>query len=305
MNLNRLRFFVAVSETLSFSRAAGACCVTQPTLSNGIANLEDELGGRVFERNTRKVQLTPFGEHLLPAVRAVLDAQTELAKSASTYLDPALKMIRIGQSPLVDATLLAMVLEPFKRTHANVDVFFKECFLDDLDERIAAETVDIGFRPVVTPPPAHSRQVHCAFYEDPLYFLPWDTGTAPAGEARLNAVATDTFVLTIDGCGLAGLTEALFKQHGWKLHKYPGQALSYQVLQDWANLGVGSAILPLRKFAKENRERAKPLLSPSGDPISVEFEAVWKKDRTQPKHIADLQHHFASTVAKLVQGVAV
>lgn len=146
MNLNQLRFTVAVAETMSFSQAAEICCVTQPTLSNGIAQLEDELGARVFDRTTRRVQLTPFGTHILPLVNAVLEAQTELMKSAAAHLNPQLKLIRIGQSPLVDATLVAMVLDPFKRAHAGVDVFFKECFLNDLNERIEQETIDISLR---------------------------------------------------------------------------------------------------------------------------------------------------------------
>lgn len=64
MNLSQLRFAQAVAELQSFSRAAEHCHVTQPSLSNGIAQLENELGGKLFERTTRSVHLTPFGKHL-------------------------------------------------------------------------------------------------------------------------------------------------------------------------------------------------------------------------------------------------
>jgi DNA-binding transcriptional LysR family regulator len=227
MNLSQLRFIVAVADSMSFSQAAKTCCVTQPTLSNGVAQLEEELGARLFDRTTRKVQLTPFGEHVLPSIRAVLDAQHELERGAEAYLEPALKMICIGQSPLVDTSLITMVLEPFKRRHTDVDIFFKECYLGDLDERIDQETVDFGLRPVMTSQPKIIRQMHCPFYDDGLYLLRSDvvpvSRPLPKG-ARLGAIATDTFVLTPDGCGLAGITEGLFKQHHLKLKKYPGQA---------------------------------------------------------------------------------
>lgn len=65
MNLSQLRYVKAVAETGSFTQAAEQCYVTQPTLSNGIAQLEQEFEERIFVRTTRIVSLTPFGEHIL------------------------------------------------------------------------------------------------------------------------------------------------------------------------------------------------------------------------------------------------
>ena len=61
MNLSQLRFTAAVTFHGSFTAAASECCVPQPTLSNGIAQLEAELGERLLLRTTRKVSLTHFG----------------------------------------------------------------------------------------------------------------------------------------------------------------------------------------------------------------------------------------------------
>src|SRR5215831_19378387 len=73
MNLSQLEFAAAVGEKKSFTAAARACHVTQPTLSNGIAQLEEELGGRLFVRTTRSVALTPLGNHLVPYIKEVLN----------------------------------------------------------------------------------------------------------------------------------------------------------------------------------------------------------------------------------------
>ncbi|MEC4674238.1 MAG: LysR family transcriptional regulator, partial [Nitrospirota bacterium] len=88
MNLTQLQFVQAIAETGSFSRAAERCFVTQPTLSNAVAHLEDELGGRLFSRTTRKVGLTPLGEHLLPFIRSALGAIDDLLQSAKLYKSP-------------------------------------------------------------------------------------------------------------------------------------------------------------------------------------------------------------------------
>ena len=64
-----LRYFLAVAELGSFSKAAARVSVTQPTLSVGIAKLESEVGARLFERTTRRVSLTPAGSRFLGHAR--------------------------------------------------------------------------------------------------------------------------------------------------------------------------------------------------------------------------------------------
>ena len=66
-----LRYFLAVAELGSFSKAAGRVNVTQPTLSVGIAKLEEEVGARLFERTTRRVSLTPAGSKFLQHARRI------------------------------------------------------------------------------------------------------------------------------------------------------------------------------------------------------------------------------------------
>jgi len=73
MNLAFIRYFLAVAETGNFTTAAERCHVTQPTLSAGVARLEDEIGGRLFERG-RRATLTPAGQKLLPHARAMVEA---------------------------------------------------------------------------------------------------------------------------------------------------------------------------------------------------------------------------------------
>ena len=78
MNLQQLRYARALAECGSFVQAADQCAVTQPTLSNGIAQLESDLGQQLFARTTRTVRLTEAGEHLLPDIADILNAQAAL-----------------------------------------------------------------------------------------------------------------------------------------------------------------------------------------------------------------------------------
>src|SRR5580692_682594 len=87
MEMHQLRYVVAVARTRNFSRAAEQCHVSQPSLSQQIKKLEDELGERLFDRTKREAKLTPHGEtFLLRAVRILeeVDGAKRLLRGSVT-----------------------------------------------------------------------------------------------------------------------------------------------------------------------------------------------------------------------------
>jgi len=307
MNLSRLRFVKAAAAECSFSRAAEQCSVTQPTLSNGIAQLEEEFGGKLFSRTTRKVSLTPFGEQILPLVEAVLQAQGELEAGVKSYYDPQHQILRIGLSPLIDTRLLAQILEPYRADHPDTDIFFKECFLGDLSDRLQKGQIDIMLRPHLTGSAPHRGLNKAVFYEEDFYYLPKQAGlssNAEGGAVQLRAVANETFILSHDGCGLATATRKLFTDAGIKLKEYSGQTMSYQVMQEWADLGIGATILPRSRLSPDYRDKAQRLLITAKRPARIKVEAYWDKAPAYPKHIAAFHQHIMKRVPKLVQGAS-
>src|SRR5438093_13290043 len=84
MELHQLRYFCAVADTGSFSRAAEQSLVSQPSLSQQILKLEDELGARLFDRLGRSVRLTELGKTFLPRARAPSYANWKPPKATSS-----------------------------------------------------------------------------------------------------------------------------------------------------------------------------------------------------------------------------
>ena len=300
MNLKQLLFAQSVAETHSFSQSAAACHATQPTLSNAISQLEDELGGKLFVRTTRKVGLTAFGKYMLPYIQAVLEGRAELEKAAETYHNPEHKLLRIGLSPLIDMKLLSQVLEPYRQAHPEVSVFFKECLLDDLNVRMANEQIDFA---VIPQRNNTTEQSTCFFYEEPLYYLPQENSSSHAVsfQYKVNELPEAQIIMTGGGCGLNGALETIFQNEHLELKPYPGQALSYRVIEEWASLGIGAAILPKAKLSSDNK-MAAPLVLSDGKPATFSYEWVWNTNALTRKDISDFVEYVTATIPVLISG---
>lgn len=300
MNFNQLRFARALASHGSFTGAAGECHVTQPTLSNGISQLEEELGERLFVRTTRKVSLTPFGAHVLPYLAEVLNAQSVACQQAQAFLSPDRQLIRIGTSPLINARLMRHMLEPFQRQHPQVEVVLRELNMQDLYRMLEDGLLDVVLG--VAGHPGPSWQV-TYLYEEALYFLPRGGHWHGAAQVQFKDVAPETFVMVPDACGLSQTVRALFRSHRRALHEYAGAAMSYQVLEEWAALGIGAAILPQSKIST-TAKAALPIMDKSGQALTMRYQASWSQTGITSAHLQDFTRHLRDIAPSLLGGMA-
>lgn len=299
MKLRQLQFAVEVSRLGSFSQASDRCNATQPTLSTAIAQLEKELGAKIFSRTTRTVELTPFGQHILPYLEAVLTARQEVEAATRAYLEPDQKILRIGISPLVDMQLITMAIEPFRLSHPDVQVFYKECLLDDLSSRIEAGAIDLAVLPRDVAPEAAEN---CLFYCDALHYLP-SGGAAkfPMGPMRVSDIPHDPIIMTAGGCGLNRSLDVLFRDEKVTPDTYPGYAISYAVIQEWIWLGLGAGILPSAKISDASAP-SHPLIRRDGRPAEFEFHWIWSVAAPPIAHVRDALDHIRAVGPRLVAG---
>lgn len=298
MKLRQVEFACAVAECGSFVAAAARCGATQPTLSSGLRLLEDALGGPLFSRTTRTVTLTPFGRHMLPVLQGLLDARREVARAAEEYRNPARRMLRIGVSPLADMGMIAQVMAPYRATHPEVEVFFKECLLDDISHRLDQDTVDLALVPEGT---LERHRTVCAFYRDALFYLPRG-GVDPGlpGPLALSDLPSDPVILTGGGCGLNGALERVFAAEGATLIAYAGQALSYQVICDWVDLGIGAGILPGAKIS--GSATARPLTRADGTQAVLRFDWMRLAGAPPRTHVQDFLDYLSRTGPAIIGG---
>jgi LysR family transcriptional regulator, hydrogen peroxide-inducible genes activator len=302
MNLTHLKFASEVASSNSFTVAAAKCHVTQPTLSNGIAQLESELGLALFVRTTRKVSLTPMGEQLMPSLQAILSAQSTLVQQAQKLLYPGQRLIRIGTSPLINSHLLGLMMEPFRLDHPEVDVVLREMNMADLHQMLDQGLLDFVLG--VTSEKKASWVV-TDLYEEPLCFIPRGTSWAErqgSNSVKIKDIADETYVMVPDACGLSRTTRALFRSSRRKLREYSGEAMSYQVLQQWASLGIGAAILPKSRLTSSS-QTAYSIKDKSGQAINIQFQAIWLRSSSKETHLRDFVDHLRKIVPTIVDGL--
>jgi LysR family transcriptional regulator, hydrogen peroxide-inducible genes activator len=120
MEVHQLRYFCAVARTGSFTRAAEQERVAQPSLSQQIHKLEDELGARLFDRLGRRIRLTLFGTTFLPRATAILRELSEAATEIRQMAGSEAGTVVFGSIPTVAPYFLPPLLAPFFERHSNI-----------------------------------------------------------------------------------------------------------------------------------------------------------------------------------------
>ena len=144
MELHQLRYFCAVAETGSFSRAAEHSHVSQPSLSQQILKLESELGTRLFDRLGRSVRLTEVGKTFLPRARAVLRELEAARGDVVESKDSLCGQVVVGVIPTVAPYFLPPVLAAFSKRFPESAVTVLEEITPVLLERLRASAIDIA-----------------------------------------------------------------------------------------------------------------------------------------------------------------
>ncbi len=188
-----MRYLIAVADARSFTRAAERCHVSQPPLSRAIAQLEAELGVRLFDRDTHKVALTAAGAVLVEEARralGLLEAGAEKARQTDTGHGGTL---RIGFGGSIVYALLPELVRRFRAAVPSVDIQFRPMAVLRQIDGLRAGDIDIGilrmpvFDEMIQTQPVHSERLVVALPSGHALL-------ASSGPIELGALATSRFV---------------------------------------------------------------------------------------------------------------
>jgi LysR family transcriptional regulator, hydrogen peroxide-inducible genes activator len=197
MELHQLRYFCAVAETGSFSRAAEHSHVSQPSLSQQILKLEAELGARLFDRLGRSVRLTDAGKTFLPRARAVL-RELEAARGDVTEGKASVSgRVSVGVIPTVAPYFLPPILTAFSKHFPEATVSVVEEITPVLLERLRAGALDLAV--IALPVRGHEFESLPLLTEPLFAALPKKHQLARRSTVSLRDLRQEPFLLLRDG----------------------------------------------------------------------------------------------------------
>jgi len=299
VELRHLRYFVAVAEELSFTRAAERLHIAQPPLSTQIRNLEAALGVALFDRSRRQVALTDAGELLLEESRRLL-TQIEQALSATrTAGEGEAGRLTIGFIPSASTSTLPGHLRAFRKRHPGVELFLRELPPDELAAQLHAGALDLCFLYLPFDDP---RLEQVVVAREPLVAaLPEDHrlagdgrpcsraaggggDAARGGDAalRLADLRDEPFVLPARHHmpGLHARVLAACRRAGFEPEPVQRDVWLLQTVLGLVAAGVGVALVPQSVRGLFSTGVAFRPLRDAGDP--VELGAVWRADDASP-----------------------
>lgn len=297
LSLRQLRAFWLVAQEGSMTRAASQMHLTISALSMLVRTLEEELGVRLFERTTRRVELTEAGRQFLPAVRDVffaLDAGIDTLQEGKRRKSERLVLVT---SPLLAASVAPRVIALFREQFPNVSVSLIDAPVDQVVAQVREAKADFG---ICTADTALTDLVTQVLHTDTLVLAcSTDHPLAERREVRWADLVEQSLVLMSAGTGLRRLSDQSLGALTLRL-KPAFEVSNVQTALGLVAAGLGVAVLPAYSVARSTGQGvvAVPLVEPvvsreiialctRARPFSMAAEAFLKLFKETAAQMAD------------------
>jgi DNA-binding transcriptional LysR family regulator len=241
VNLRQLQYFLAIADEGSFSRAAERLLVAQPSLSQQIKSLEQELGGPLLERLPRGIRLTAAGKAFIVDARATLAHAERAAHDARRALGLEAGEIEVATVTSAAAGILPPVLRRWQELHPDIEVSLTEYLhRRHLDDAVRNGAGDIA---VGSPPASWEGPTQLLGWEEFVLVFPTDDPMLRRRSVDLAELAERRWVQFAQGHGLAEVLERRCAAAGFA----PRIALrtsQVTVAPQFAAAGIGPTLIP-------------------------------------------------------------
>lgn len=242
MEIRQLRYFLAVADTLHFARAAERLHIAQPSLSQQIRTLEEELGVRLFERSKRHVALTTDGEALLPYARRLValadDAHEEFAERSGLRRG----RVRLGTTPTLGGHLLPKAIGGFFHTYPGLELTITEDGSDRLARQLDQGHLDLALL-VQDPDMVENITFEPLLDEEIVVALPKRHPYAGRAEVAVRDLREERFILCREGYHLRSLTFAACEEAGFR-PKVAVSGTDIDTALRFVRAGLGVTLVP-------------------------------------------------------------
>ncbi len=294
MEMHQLRYMVAVARTGNFSRAAEQCRVAQPSLSQQIMKLEEELGERLFDRMKRETKLTPAGEVFLRRAVRILEEVDAAKREATDAKALPRGVVTVGVLPTIAPYLLPKILTVFTGKFPSVEIVIQEDTTARLLKQLHAYEIDFALASL--PIQDERLEVRALFSEELLLALPPGHPLARKRTVGVGDLENERLIVMQSGHCLGDQVLRFCDRRD--LHpRISFRSAQLETIQALVSAGLGISLIPA--MAVQSDRAAAPiyrsLQAPRPDRKIV---ALWPKQRPPGRASGELLKLLTARSAK-------
>ena len=212
ISYRNMQAFLCVAESATFAEAAEKLFVTQPALSSSIKKMEEQLGGQLFSRTTRRVQLTPEGETFLPHARRLLHDWDDAVEGVQNLFAMAQGRLAVAAMPSFAESKLPGILVRFHQQFSNIRVRVLDVIMEETLQAVLSGRVDIGF--CFEPESKDNLEFFPLFTDRFVAVMPADHPLGASRTITLEDIVSQPFISPNRGSSVRQWTEVMTAEYG-------------------------------------------------------------------------------------------
>lgn len=279
MDIRRLEVFCKVVESKSFTRAADAVHLSQPSVSEHIRVLEETVGDKLLDRLGREAQVTGAGQVLYRYARRIIQLRDEALQAVRSYGGQLSGTLRLGASTIPGAYLLPQRLEAFQAKVPGTKVMLRISGTSRIVDEVLQGELELGLIGALWKDAALICHPYCA---DQLVLTvapshPW----AQRREVDVHELSGETFILRERGSGTRMVMTQALAEHGLEVDKLDlcAEMGSTEAVRQGVKAGLGISILSSLAVAEDVRLGTLVSVALAGVTIERPFYLVQRKNR--------------------------
>ncbi|MCW8996971.1 MAG: LysR substrate-binding domain-containing protein [Psychromonas sp.] len=255
ISIKQIRYALAIEEYLHFKNAADACAVSQSALSTAITDMERKLGFQVFERDNKKVLITPLGRQLLDKARVISLQINDISKLVESSKSPLSTPISIGIIPTIAPFLLPLVLPELHAQYPELELKIVEDQSHVLVSEVTNGHLDAA---ILALPYDCQHLLHFSFWQEDFYWVTHrDNKMATLKTVKAKQMQQSNLMLLKDGHCLKDHILSACKLTSDASHSLSGTSLN--TLIELVASNMGTTLLP--QMALQSLVQHRPSLA--------------------------------------------
>ncbi|MGG3124878.1 LysR family transcriptional regulator [Priestia megaterium] len=279
MDIKQLIYFLTIAEEGNISKAADRLHMAQPPLSQQLKLLEEELGVILFERNTRRMQITDAGQLLQNRAQQIIDLMEKTSKELNDLKEGSQGLLSIGTISSAGETLVPIMVQNFHKVYPGVDFRIKESSTFEILELVKRGVVEIG---IIRTPFNLETFDYISLPEEPMMAAALDS-LVDTNKTFLNLDELKGKPLLFHNRYANNIEEAC-KKSGFE-PKVKCRIDDTRTMLNWASDGMGIALIP-RDMMDLIPDSHLHFIEIKEETLATKIIVIWKKN------------HYLSTIAR-------